>query len=464
MIAKKILLIISLILFLFLSKKVVFFFNKEKEINIEKKLYPNIFINQINFGEKKEKEVVNFFEEKNKKLKEKTLTVFYQNENIATFSGLLLNLHFDSQGIWQRAFLIGRSRNFPSKIFQKITAIFNLKRFEIEFKPSFDYQPISDFLKIAKERYEKPAKNALFKFENGKVVAFYKEEWGQKINEEKFIVSLNQTIQKMTKDKKKDFFIYLPLEKIEPEIKLSYINKFGIKEEIGVGKSDFTGSISSRIHNIILAASKFNGILIPPGKVLSFNETVGDISFLSGYQPAYIIKDGKTLLGDGGGVCQVSTTLFRAALNAGLPILERHSHAYRVSYYENDSPPGFDATVFAPFVDLKIKNDTKAHILIQTKIDKENNLLFFYLFGQKDGRKIEIEKPKIWDIVPPLPPKYQDDPTLKKGVIKQIDFPSWGAKANFHYKVVKDGEVLFEKDFFSSYRPWQAVYLVGTAE
>jgi len=464
MIAKKILLIISLILFLFLSKKVVFLLNKEKEINIEKKLYPNIFINQINFGEKKEKEVVNFFEEKNKKLKEKTLTVFYQNENIATFSGLLLNLHFDSQGIWQRAFLIGRSRNFPSKIFQKITSIFNLKRFEIEFKPSFDYQPISDFLKIAKERYEKPAKNALFKFENGKVVAFYKEEWGQKINEEKFIVSLNQTIQKMTKDKKKDFFIYLPLEKIEPEIKLSYINKFGIKEEIGVGKSDFTGSISSRIHNIILAASKFNGILIPPGKVLSFNETVGDISFLSGYQPAYIIKDGKTLLGDGGGVCQVSTTLFRAALNAGLPILERHSHAYRVSYYENDSPPGFDATVFAPFVDLKIKNDTKAHILIQTKIDKENNLLFFYLFGQKDGRKIEIEKPKIWDIAPPLPPKYQDDPTLKKGVIKQIDFPSWGAKANFHYKVVKDGEVLFEKDFFSSYRPWQAVYLVGTAE
>jgi Uncharacterized vancomycin resistance protein len=155
---------------------------------------------------------------------------------------------------------------------------------------------------------------------------------------------------------------------------------------------------------------------------------------------------------------------FRAALNAGLPILERHSHAYRVSYYENDSPPGFDATVFAPFVDLKIKNDTNAYILIQTKIDKENNLLFFYLFGQKDGRKIEIEKPKIWNIASPLPPKYQDDPTLKKGVIKQIDFPAWGAKVNFHYKVVKNGEILFEKDFFSFYRPWQAVYLVGTAE
>jgi len=464
MIAKKIFVIISLFLFLFFSQKVVFFIKKEKEINLKKKLYPNTFINQINCGEKKEKEVVNFFEEKNKKLKEKTLKIFYQNENIATFSGLVINLHFDSQGIWQRAFLVGRTSHLPSRIFQKITTIFNLKRFEIEFQPSFDYQPISDFLKIAKERYEKPAKNALFKFENGRVLSFAKEEWGQKINEEKFLFYLNQTIQKMTTEQKKDFFIYLPVEKIEPEIKLSEINKFGIKEEIGVGQSDFTGSISSRIHNIILAASKFNGILIPPGKVLSFNETVGDISSLSGYQPAYIIKDGKTILGDGGGVCQVSTTLFRAALNAGLPIIERHPHAYRVSYYENDSPAGLDATVFAPFVDLKIKNDTKAHVLIQTKIDKENNLLFFYLFGKKDGRQIEIEKPKIWDIVPPLPPKYQDDPTLKKGVIKQIDFPSWGAKVNFHYKVVKNGKIIFEKDFFSHYHPWPAVFLVGTAE
>jgi len=464
MIAKKILLIISLILFFFFFEKLVYLLKKENEINIEKKLYPNTFINQINFGEKREREVVSFFEEKNSKLKEKTLKLFYQNENIATFSGSSINLHFDSQGIWQRAFLVGRTSHLPSRIFQKITTIFNLKRFEIEFQPSFDYQPIFDFLKIAQERYEKPAKNALFKFENGRVVSFAKEEWGQKINEEKFVIFLNETIQRMIKEQERDFFVYLPIEKIEPEIKLSDINKFGIKEEIGVGKSDFTGSISSRIHNIVLATSKFNGVLIPPNKVLSFNETIGDVSSLAGYQPAYVIKGGKTILGDGGGVCQVSTTLFRAALNAGLPILERHPHAYRVSYYENDSPPGLDATVFVPFIDLKIKNDTETHILIQTKIDRENNLLFFYLFGKKDGRQIEIEKPKIWDVVPPLPPRYQDDPTLRRGIIKQVDFPSWGAKTSFKYKVVKDNQILFEKEFFSFYRPWQAVYLVGTTE
>lgn len=147
-----------------------------------------------------------------------------------------------------------------------------------------------------------------------------------------------------------------------------------------------------------------------------------------------------------------------------MPIIERNPHAYRVSYYENDSKPGFDATVFAPNVDLKIKNNTPAYILIQTEVDKEKNLLFFKLYGKKDNRKVEISPVSLWDVNPPPSPLYQEDPTLKKGVIKQIDFPAWGAKTNFHYKVIKDGKTIFEKDFFSSYRPWQAVYLVGTAE
>jgi len=464
MIAKKTFYFTVLTLFLFLTSKGLYFLKKEKEINTTKKIYPNVFINQINFGEKTKKDIINFFEQKNNKLKEKTITIFYQNEVVATFSAKTIKINFDSQGAAERAFLIGRTTHLPSKIYQKITTIFNLNRFEIELLPTFDPQPIKKFLKNAKEKYEKPTKNALFKFEKGKVVAFAKEVWGQKVNEEKFLFTLNKITKKMIEEKKENFFIKLPVEKIEPEIKLSEINKFGITEEIGVGKSDFTGSISSRIHNIILATSKFNGILIPPGKILSFNETIGDVSSLSGYQSAYIIKDRKTILGDGGGICQVSTTLFRAALNAGLPIIERNHHAYRVSYYENDLPAGFDATVFAPWIDLKIKNDTNNYILIQTKIDKEKNLLFFYLFGKKDGRQVEIEKPKIWDVVPPLPPKYQDDPTLKKGVIKQIDFPAWGAKVNFHYKVTKNGKILFEKDFFSYYHPWQAVYLVGVSE
>jgi vancomycin resistance protein YoaR len=266
------------------------------------------------------------------------------------------------------------------------------------------------------------------------------------------------------KEKPKKITLIIKSKIIESEITLAKANSFGIEELISEGKSDFSHSISERIHNIILASSKFNGVLIPKDKIFSFNETIGDISSLTGYKPAYIIKEGKTVLGDGGGVCQVSTTLFRAALNAGLPIIERHAHAYRVYYYENDSKPGFDATVFAPSVDLKIKNDTPAYILIQTQVDKNNNLLYFYLYGKRDNRIVEISPVKVWDIIPPPSPLYQEDPTLKKGIVKQIDFAAWGAKANFHYKVTKDDQILFEKDFFSSYKPWRAIYLVGVGE
>jgi vancomycin resistance protein YoaR len=271
-------------------------------------------------------------------------------------------------------------------------------------------------------------------------------------------------INNLVGEHKTSLVVDVAYEIIKPEFTLSTANDFGIIEKIGQGQSDYSGSISERIHNIILASSKFHGILIPKDEIFSFNKTVGDISALTGYKPAYIIKNGRTVLGDGGGVCQVSTTLFRAAINTGLPIIERVSHAYRVHYYENDGKPGFDATVFNPSADLKFKNDTSAYILIQTEIDKTNNILTFMLYGKKDNRIAQISDAKVWDVLPPPEPLYQDDPTLKKGITKQIDWSSWGAKAIFHYKVEKEGKTIADQDFFSQYRPWQAVFLVGTAD
>ena len=236
----------------------------------------------------------------------------------------------------------------------------------------------------------------------------------------------------------------------------------GIKELIGKGESTFHGSIASREHNVALTAAKLNGVLVAPGDVFSFNQTVGDISAATGFQAAYIIKDGRTILGDGGGVCQGSTTLFRAVLDAGLPILERQAHAYRVSYYEQNAKPGFDATVYDPTADLKFKNDTPGHILIQTKVDLVKNYLRIEFYGTGDGRKVSIGNIRLWNQTPPPPDIYQDDPSLPAGTVKQVDWKAWGAKAAFDWKVVRNGEVLQEKTFFSNYRPWQAVYLKGT--
>ncbi len=241
-------------------------------------------------------------------------------------------------------------------------------------------------------------------------------------------------------------------------------NKYGIIALVGEGTSHYAGSIKSRIHNLTLAAENTSGVLVPPGGIYSMNDSVGPIDYQHGFQSAYIIKGGRTVLGEGGGVCQTSTTLFRAVLNSGLPVISRYPHAYRVGYYEQDLPVGFDAAVFQPSWDFKFKNDTKAYILVQAYANIEENSLTFKLYGTPDGRKVEISEPIVSGQTPPPAPVYEDDPTLPKGVVQQVDYAVWGATSIFTRTVKRGDEVLYNDTFTSKYQPWRAVFKVGTKE
>ena len=299
---------------------------------------------------------------------------------------------------------------------------------------------------------------------NGRVQEFSPSKDGLEVNQDVLTASIIDKLKTLENTEASNATVDIPVIKTMPKIKTEEANNLGIKELLGSGTSLFQHSIPNRIYNVSLAATRLNGILIAPGEVFSFGKALGDISAYTGYLQAYVIQNGKTVLGDGGGVCQVSTTFFRALLNAGLPIAERHAHAYRVGYYEQDSPPGFDATVFVPSVDLKFKNDTGNHILVQTLIDPNVLRLTFELYGTKDGREVTIGKPVISNESPPPPDVYQDDPSLPKGQIKQVDFAAWGAKVYFTRQVTKNGEVIISDRFDSNFRPWQAVYLRGTKE
>jgi len=332
----------------------------------------------------------------------------------------------------------------------------------ISFADSFNDDKIKEYLGQLATLINQSPQDALFRFDSGRVVAFQPEKSGTLIDQTKTLQLIKEGLEELEKSEEKEKTIQLPVQLIEPEIKIGDINRFGIREKIGEGQSSFQGSISSRIHNLQLSSARLSGILVPPGRIFSFNHFLGEVSEATGFKQAYIIKGGKTILGDGGGVCQVSTTLFRAVLRAGLPILERHPHAYRVSYYEQDSQPGFDATVFAPTADFKFQNDTSAYLLIQTNINTKTQALFFEIYGTNDNRLVSISKARIWDQVSPPPDLYQDDPTLPNGTIKQIDWKAWGGKVAFDWKVTRNNEVLQERTFYSHYQPWQAVYLRGT--
>jgi len=326
----------------------------------------------------------------------------------------------------------------------------------------FDRFKIDLYVSQLAESIDQPPTNASFQFANNRVSEFEPAKNGKTLDQIKTVESIASSLEKI---KEKDSVtLELPVTLTPPAITTADVNNLGIEELIGRGESYFKGSIPSRIHNLTFASSKINGLLIAPNEVFSLNQELGEISKNTGYQEAYIIKEGKTILGDGGGVCQVSTTLFRAALNAGLPIVERQPHAYRVSYYEQGFSAGIDATVFSPRPDLKFKNDTPAHILIQTKVSPQEKKLTFDLYGTNDKRKTTISEVRIWNQAPPPPDLYQEDPNLPVGVTKQVEHAVWGAKTAFDWKVIRGEETLQEKTFYSSYKPWQAVYLVGTKQ
>jgi len=319
----------------------------------------------------------------------------------------------------------------------------------------------AEILKIATSVNREP-QNPTFIFEGGRVNEFSPAQDGFKVKEEELTQKISQGLIDLEGSEETKITIEIPLEITSPKIKTGDVNNLGIKELIGHGSSNFRGSITNRIFNIGHASSKFKGVLIPPGQTFSFNEVLGDVSSLTGYKQAFVIKDGKTVLGDGGGVCQVSSTFFRAALSAGLPIIERRAHSYRVGYYEQGYPPGLDATVYFPTTDLKVLNDTSGHILIQPVFDSKMATLTFEFYGTSDGRVAKTTKPVVSGVTPPPEDLYVDDPTLPSGQVKQIDFKAWGAKVTFDYSVERNGEIIYEKTFVSSYRPWQAVFLKGT--
>lgn len=443
--------------FFFVSFLFIFYQKSYKDF-----VYSGVFVDGVDFSGKTQNYVKNYFFKKNQTISKYTIE-FSAPSATATVSAKQIGFGYDDSLLAQQAFLIGRSENRLSNLYLILQAYFN----GINLQSAFRYSPdkLDGLLsKITQKTDIKPI-NALFNFENGRVTAFTLSQNGQAVD---MPTLKKQVYEKMISlvntNKSMKVILKVPITVLKPTVTNDNVNTFGIRELIGEGASLFQHSIENRVYNISLAARRLNGILLAPGDIFSFNKAVGDISSFTGYKQAYVIENGRTVLGDGGGVCQVSTTLFRAVLNAGLPIVERNAHAYRVGYYEQDSGPGIDATVYSPSVDFKFKNDTKNHILIQSYPDTANFRLTFDLYGTKDGREVVVTQPVVVSETPAPEPLYQDDPSLPKGTVRQIDFAASGASVYFTRTVKKDGKVVISEKFKSNYRPWRAIFLRGTKE
>jgi len=321
---------------------------------------------------------------------------------------------------------------------------------------------INEYVENLQQSLKREPQNAVFKFENGKVLEFQPDKQGYYLDGEKLKNSIKRDFPSWEISTEKIISAELPLIKSEAKIKNEEVNDLGIKELLGRGTSSFKHSSEIRNYNVEKGASIINRILVAPGETFSFIKNLGEVSLDSGYKKAYIIKQGKTILDVGGGICQVSTTLFRAMLDAGLDITQRQAHAYRVSYYEEDTKPGFDATVFIPNPDLRFVNDTGHYVLIQSYYDGVNKKLAYEIYGTSDGRKAVISNYKQWGAAPAPPDVWIDDPTLPIGKVIKDESRVPGLKTAFDWTVSRNGEVILQKTFTSSYVPWAAVYRRGT--
>jgi vancomycin resistance protein YoaR len=235
----------------------------------------------------------------------------------------------------------------------------------------------------------------------------------------------------------------------------------GISEAVSAISTYFYDSGSARVHNISTAASAFHGLLLAPGETLSMANVLGDISLDTGYAEALIIYGDSTIEGVGGGVCQVSTTLFRAAFFGGYPIVERYSHAYRVGYYEqgpNSPGPGLDASVFVPIVDFKFTNDRSSWLLLETYI--YGNQLLWKFYSAPDERQVEWTKKETNEVEAP-DPLYKENPDLSKGKIRQIEWEADGLDVLIERTVILDDQILYQDSFITNYLPWRAVFEYG---
>ncbi len=285
-------------------------------------------------------------------------------------------------------------------------------------------QEIKDFLTPLASNINRQPVNAKLGWANGEINFVLMPQPGQRLN-------LDSSAQKITNEilatptgssNKKN--IYLVIDEIKPLVDDASIKELGLTSMLAKGESNFAGSPKNRQLNIKNGAAKLNGLLIKPGEEFSFAQNIGDINEANGWVQELVIKNNQTIPEFGGGLCQISTTLFRAAINAGLKITERHPHAYPVHYYD---PPGFDATVYPPKPDLKFINDTPNNILLQSKIS--GTKLYFEIYGTSDGRQVKIKGPTI---------------TQKN--------PDGSLKAILTQEIWRDGQKTAENIFRSAYK------------
>ncbi|WP_409227877.1 VanW family protein [Gudongella sp. SC589] len=358
-----------------------------------------------------------------------------------------LQLEYNIQEIATEAFQIGRSGN----ILERYTEIRNLEKNPVSFnlEHSFKVDHLEDVLEEIAVIVEKAPIDAQFSFEDGEMVITEAAE-GIMLDRESFL----KNISNMGDDILKAEHLAIPLKIIQPEVGEDYYSK--INGIIGEFSTSFAGSSAGRIHNIRLSAESFDGMVVMPGQVVSYNKTTGPRQASLGYREAPVIENGELIPGMGGGVCQTSTTLYNALLLADMTILERSPHSIPPAYV----PRGTDAAVATGYLDLVFRNDFDYPVLIDSKV--EGTRVYFQVYGDKENRDYTVRI--TTNQISTIPYKVHEnlDNTLQPGARELVQEGRNGYKVNSFKSIVRNGEIVStEQISYDYYRERGFIYKVG---
>ncbi len=341
--------------------------------------------------------------------------------------------------------------------------LLGVERTQDGVRVALTYMGLRDALLPIKTQVDRAASNAKFIFndDTGQLDVTQQSSVGRTMDIEASIKAINDALLRG------EHTASLVINEAQPRVPATATGQeLGITELIHLETSYFHGSSAERVQNIAAAASSFHGVLVAPGETFSMGEHMGDVSLENGFAEAMIIYGGRTIKGVGGGVCQVSTTLFRAVFNAGFPIVERIPHAYRVSYYEQTASgavdprlAGLDATVYFPLVDFKFTNDSPHWILMETYMGSGSLTWKFY--STSDGRTTSWDTTGVTNVVSAPSPIYEVNNEFGKNQMEQVDWAANGADVTVTRTVMRDGSVLFQDQITTHYQPWQAICQYG---
>lgn len=329
-------------------------------------VYDGVMVDGVAIGGKTREEIAQLLAVWKEEYKSKTVSVYFGETNFH-MNPASIEFELDVEGTAQEAWDAGRRGSWWERL--KIIKIAKKEGYPVRVHFRYNEARLNEILEAWKEKIEKPARNAALSLTGGDIIP---QETGRKVEVDELRTTLLQALRNP-----ETVNMAIPVSTVYPDVTSADIVQSGIKERLGFFSTEFDQKDVNRTANIKLAVRRINGHMLYPGQIFSFNEVVGPRDAAHGFKEAMEIIDGEFVPGIGGGICQVSSTLYNAMLLANLAVVERSNHSKPLGYVGM----GRDATVAYGVIDFQFRNTLSFPVMIMAETD--GNKIMIGLFGQE---------------------------------------------------------------------------------